>query len=122
MTIAVDFDGTIVENQYPHIGKLQSGAKDTLQRLHREGHKIIIWTCRSGEQLAEAVNFLLENEIPFDRVNDNLRENIEQYGGNSRKVFADVYIDDRCLLWSDGIDWERVHYHFFGKPIYPEFP
>lgn len=121
MTIAVDFDGTIVADEYPQIGRLQSGAKDTLQRLHKEGHKIIIWTCRSGELLVEAINFLLWNEIPFDQVNDNLRENIEQYGGNSRKVCADVYIDDRCLF-CDGVDWERIYYHLFGEELYPIFP
>ena len=121
MTIAVDFDGTIVENQYPQIGELQSGAKDTLQRLHREGHKIIIWTCRSGEQLAEAVNFLLENEIPFDRVNDNLRENIEHYGGNSRKVFADVYIDDKNIF-SGRWNWDHIYMYFFGDDGCVTFP
>lgn len=121
MTVAVDFDGTIVENQYPQIGRLQSGAKDTLQRLHNDGHKIIIWTCRSGDLLVEAVNFLLWHGIPFDQVNDNLRENIEQYGGNSRKVCADIYIDDRNLF-CDGVDWERVYYHFFGEELYPVFP
>ena len=121
MTIAVDFDGTIVENKYPQIGELQSGAQVTLQRLHREGHKIIIWTCRSGERLVEAVNFLLWHGIPFDQVNDNLRENIEQYGGNSRKVCADIYIDDRNLF-CDEVDWELIYYHFFGEELCPVFP
>lgn len=120
MTIAVDFDGTIVVDEYPKIGKLQSGAKDTLQRLHKEGHKIIIWTCRSGELLVEAVNYLLNQQIPFDQVNDNLKENIEQYGGNSRKICADVYIDDRNML--EQIDWERIYYYFFNKELYPIYP
>ncbi len=122
MTIAVDFDGTIVENKYPQIGELQSGAKDTLLRLHEEGHKIIIWTCRSGDLLVEAMNFLLWHGIPFDQVNDNLRENIEQYGGNSRKVCADVYIDDSCILWEGEIDWERIYYQFFGEWLNGMFP
>ena len=121
MTVAVDFDGTIVADRFPQIGELQSGAKDTLQRLHKEGHRIILWTCRSGELLVEAVNFLLWHGIPFDQVNDNLRENVEQYGGNSRKVCADIYIDDRNLF-CDGVDWERVYYRFFGEELYSVFP
>lgn len=120
MTIAVDFDGTIVEDRYPQIGELQSGAKDTLQRLHNEGHRIVLWTCRSGERLVEAVQFLLKEEIPFDQVNDNLQENIEQYGGNSRKICADVYIDDRALFGS--VDWERIYFHFFNRELYPVYP
>ena len=121
MTVAIDFDGTIVEDKYPQIGVLQSGAKDTLQRLHKEGHKIIIWTCRSGDLLVEALNFLLWHDIPFDQVNDNLRENIEHYGGNSRKVCADVYIDDRNLF-SDKTDWEQIYFRLFNEPLYPIFP
>lgn len=121
MTIAVDFDGTIVTDKYPQIGELKSGAKDTLQRLHKEGYQIIIWTCRSGESLVEAVNFLLWHNIPFDQVNDNMRENIEQYGGNSRKVCADIYIDDRNLFCNE-VDWELIYLHFFGEELYPVFP
>ena len=102
MTIAVDFDGTIVYGDYPRIDSLQQFAKSTLQKWHDEGHYIIIWTCRCDSLLIEAINYLLENEVPFDRINDNRPEDIRKYGHNSRKINADVYIDDKNVGGFDG--------------------
>lgn len=116
MTIAVDFDGTIVEDKYPQTGTLLNGAKATLQRLHAEGHQIILWTCRTGQPLTDAVNFLLAEQIPFDSVNDCLQKHIDEYGCNTRKVTADVYIDDRNY-GCGGIDWEKIYFDFFKERI-----
>lgn len=102
MTIAIDFDGTIVENKYPRIGQLLPYAPESIRKLYQDGHCIIIWTSRDGRQLLDAVNFLLQNNIPFHRVNDNIPENTRQFGSNSRKVFADIYIDDRNLFGFSG--------------------
>jgi hypothetical protein len=95
MTIAVDFDGTLHTGQYPEIGLPAPYAADVLQRLSTEGHYIIIWTCRENKTQTDMVNWLIENQIPFNRINDNIEW--EQYGYNARKVNADVYIDDRQL-------------------------
>lgn len=109
MIIAIDFDGTIVKNEFPRIGPLISTAVATIRRLHSDGHRIIINTCRNGEQALAAVNFLVANNVPFDVFNDNDPVNVKQYGSNSRKIYAHCYIDD-CNVgglpsWSDIYDW-----------------
>ncbi|UVV77317.1 hypothetical protein NXW84_05890 [Bacteroides fragilis] len=68
-----------------------------LRKLHERGHYIIIWTCRSGKNLLDAINWLLEHNIPFDRVNDHCPENIKRYGKGSGKIYANIYIDDKNL-------------------------
>jgi len=93
MIIAVDFDGTIVEHEYPEIGKLKEGAIEMLKSLQEQGHELILWTCRADSTLEEAVVFMREHGIEFDAVNDN----ISTTNIFSRKVYADVYIDDRAV-------------------------
>jgi hydroxymethylpyrimidine pyrophosphatase-like HAD family hydrolase len=95
MIIAIDFDGTICRGKYPAIDGLQPYAKDVINRLYDEGHYIIIWTCRRGDCLTEAINFLLEKGVKFSRINDCSPEIVKQYGNNSRKVYAHLYIDDK---------------------------
>jgi len=97
MILAIDFDGTLCLDQYPGIGAPVPYAIDTMQTLAADGHYLIINTCREGDRLTEAVNWLLDNGIPFHRVNDNHPEATDKYGSNARKVFADLYIDDRNL-------------------------
>lgn len=97
MIIAIDFDGTIVADNYPQIGVTQPYAADVIRSLHDAGHFIIIWTSRSGSHLMDAVNHLLEHGIPFDRVNAGNPHNERQYGSETRKVYADMYIDDHNL-------------------------
>jgi hypothetical protein len=111
MTIAVDFDGTLHDGEYPEIGAPVPGAADALRRLSAEGHCLIIWTCREGKTQYEMVNWLLEHEIPFNRINDNT--GWEQYGYNARKVNADVYIDDRNV---GGLpSWNEIYNIISGK-------
>ena len=96
MKIAVDFDGTIVENKYPEIGKPKLFAFQTLLELQKKGYLLILWTYRSGKKLDEAVNFCRENGIEFYAVNKNYPE--EHFDEKmSRKIAADIYIDDRNL-------------------------
>lgn len=96
MIIAVDFDGTIVRSNFPVILGEQPYAGESLRKLHAQGHKIIIWTCRTGDQLLDAVNWLLEHDIPFTRVNDHDPENVAMYGGAAgKKIYAHCYIDDK---------------------------
>lgn len=93
-TIAVDFDGTIVEHQYPQIGKELPFAIDTLKALQDKGHKLILWTYRTGEELEQAVDFCRKRGLEFYAVNRNYPE--EKFSVETgRKILADIYIDDR---------------------------
>lgn len=97
MIIAVDFDGTIARSDFPAILGEQPYAGEVLRKLHAQGHYIIIWTCRCGEQLLTAINWLLEQNIPFDRINDHNPENVARYGEGGKKVYAHCYIDDKNI-------------------------
>ena len=94
--IAVDFDGTLWRDCYPKIGEANEGLIRRLKELHTQGDRLILWTCRQGERLEEALFFCMARGLVFDAVNENLPETIETFGGDSRKIFADIYIDDRC--------------------------
>jgi len=96
MTIAVDFDGTIVEYKYPKIGKEKPFAIQTLRTLQREGNKIILFTSREGELLDDAVAFCHERGLDFFAVNSNQPANA-LFTRQTSKVIADVYIDDKNL-------------------------
>lgn len=94
LIIAVDFDGTIVKNAYPKIGKPQLFAFDTLKQLEKDGHRLILWTYRKGKRLEEAVEFCRKNGLEFYAVNHSFPE--EKHDPSvSRKIDADVFIDDR---------------------------
>lgn len=97
MIIAVDFDGTLCKDAYPQIGEPMPGAIKSMQQLKKDGHYLILWTCRTGERLKEAINWLLEHNIPIDRINDHSAANIALYGEGGNKIYADVYIDDKAL-------------------------
>ena len=108
MIIAVDFDGTIVENKYPEIGELRPDAVRVIRKLREEGYQLILWTCRTGLDLAKAVGFCAENGIRFDSINRNLRSQVVRYkGSDPRKVGADLYIDDRGL--NELPPWEEIY-------------
>ena len=94
--IAVDFDGTIVEHDYPKIGKEKLFAFQTLKELEKRGARLILWTFRSGTELEEAVKFCKMNGIEFYAVNKNYPEEIMD-DSVSRKIDADIYIDDKNL-------------------------
>lgn len=94
--IAVDFDGTIVENRYPKIGKPLPFAFETLKAMQAKGCTLILWTCREGLLLAEAVEFCKKNGVEFYAVNQNHPEEVP-LGAYPRKIDANYYIDDRAL-------------------------
>ena len=96
LIIAVDFDGTIVEDAYPKIGKTRIFAFETLKRLQQDGHRLILWTYRNGTKLQEAVDFCKENGIESYAVNASLPEEKYDYS-RSRKIHADLFIDDRNI-------------------------
>ncbi|MGO1723029.1 BT0820 family HAD-type phosphatase [Sphingobacterium sp. JB170] len=108
--IAVDFDGTIVEHAYPKIGNEMMFAFATLKALQSKGHRLILWTYRKGKSLEDAVEFCTKNGMVFYAVNENYPgETLE--GNFSRKVNADIFIDDRNVGGFLGWDaiWQALH-------------
>lgn len=95
MIIAVDFDGTLHTGAWPCIGAVAPYAIEAMQKLKADGHYLIIWTCRDGEPLRDAINWLLKCNIPFDRINDHHPDSSAKYGYPSRKVYAHLYVDDK---------------------------
>lgn len=104
--IAVDFDGTLCENAWPGIGQARAGVIDYVLGQQMTGAKIILWTNRRGDKLEEAVKWCAARGIAFDAVNENLPEVIERFGGDTRKVFADEYLDDKAVL-PDAVEKRR---------------
>ena len=98
MTIAVDFDGTIVTHEYPKIGKPIPFAIDTLIRLQEERHRIILWTAREGQLLEDAVEYCRAKGLEFYAVNSNYpEEQMLTEALKPRKLTVDLFIDDRNL-------------------------
>ena len=107
MTIAVDFDGTIVEHRYPKIGEEIPFATETLKILAQERHKLILWTVREGELLEEAIEWCRQRGVFFYSVNKDYPEEEKSHNGFSRKLKADLFIDDRNL---GGLpDWGTIY-------------
>ncbi|MFO7940640.1 MAG: hypothetical protein R6U66_12910 [Bacteroidales bacterium] len=118
LKIAVDFDGTIVEHEYPKIGKPKLFAFETLKALQKEGHILILWTFRSGKPLEEAVQFCAKNGIEFYAINKSYPEEIFDES-ISRKIDADVYIDDRNVGGFPG--WGEI-WHMLNPNSFEEDP
>jgi hypothetical protein len=90
---AIDFDGTCVTHDYPEVGK-NIGAQEVLNKLVKNGHKLILWTMRSGQELKDAEDWFKANNIPLWGV----QRNPEQHTWTqSPKAYAQVYIDDAAL-------------------------
>lgn len=109
MIIAVDFDGTIVEHRYPKIGRPIPFAIDILKQLQNEHHQLILWTVREGDLLEEAIAYCAEKGLIFYAHNCNFPEEVQ--GAGSRKLTADLFIDDRNLggLPDWGIIYRAIH-------------
>lgn len=108
MTIAVDFDGTIVSHEYPKIGKEIPFATQTLKMLINDGHKLILWTVREGKLLDEAIQWCHEHGIDFYAVNKDYPEEEKENNNHfSRKLKVDMWIDDRNV---GGLpDWGTIY-------------
>ena len=94
--IAVDFDGTLCENKWPGIGAPNIPLFNYLFLRKKNGAKLILWTCRTGERLAEAIKWCGEHGLYFDAINEDIPDVISEFGPSGRKVFATEYIDDRA--------------------------
>lgn len=118
MIIAVDFDGTIVTHAYPAIGKPVPFAIDTLKKLQSEEHLLILWSCREGQLLQDAVDYCHERGLDFYAVNTNFPDEPVEDGMTARKLTADLFIDDRNLggLPDWGIIYQMIH---TGRALQP---
>jgi len=106
LVIAIDFDGTIVEDAYPKVGKPRIFAFETMKRLQQDGHRLILWTYRCGSKLDDAVAFCKDLGISFYAVNQSFPE--EKFDNSvSRKIYADIYIDDRNI--GGVLGWGEVY-------------
>ncbi len=116
MTIAVDFDGTIVEHRYPEIGREIPFATETLKMLTKEGHRLILWSVREGKLLEEAVAWCRERGLEFYAVNHDYPEENTNHDNYSRKLKVELFIDDRNL---GGLpDWGIIYRMITEKKSY----
>ena len=101
MIIAVDFDGILCKNEFPSIGKPNYDIISLVRQLIDQGHEVILWTTRNGEELTAAVDWCGEYGLHFCNVNgpapSNEAEYKDKYPTPSRKIYADIYIDDHNL-------------------------
>lgn len=116
MTIAVDFDGTIVEHRYPEIGREIPFATDTIKMLIKEGHRLILWSVREGKLLDEAVEWCRERGVEFYAVNKDYPEESREDRNFSRKLKVEMFIDDRNV---GGLpDWGVIYKMITQKKSY----
>lgn len=94
--VAVDFDGTLCECKYPDIGAPVTPVIEYVKERKAAGDIIILWTCRVGEHLENAVEWCKRQGLTFDYINENAPEKVGQYGEDTRKISADEYIDDKA--------------------------
>lgn len=98
MIYAFDFDCTLAVTEYPNIVRPIKKTVTFAKNLKKQGHQIILWTCREGEHLDVALEWCKEQGLEFDAVNDNLEERKNQWDNNCRKIYADYYIDDHNMF------------------------
>lgn len=119
MTIAVDFDGTIVEHRYPEIGEEIPFATDTLKMLIKDHHRLILWSVREGRLLDEAVEWCRQRGVEFYAVNREYpEERLDNNQHFSRKLKVDLWIDDRNI---GGLpDWGTIYQMITERKTYEQ--
>jgi len=95
--VAVDFDGVLCKDMFPEIGEEHREAVELVKQLKSAGAKVILWTCRRDDRLTDALKWCTARGLWWDEVNSNTKENIEKYGGDTRKVFAHLYLEDKAI-------------------------
>ena len=97
--LAVDFDGTLCTgDNYPEIGKPNTEIINLVHAYRKAGWRIVLWTCRNREALEAAISWCVEQGLVFDAINENIPEVQEMFGGDTRKVYADEYLDDKNII------------------------
>ncbi len=94
--VAIDFDGTLCEHKYPLIGKPKEKVIEYVKKLS-ESCTLVLWTCRRGVYLNAAVRWCSAKGIKFEYINENPPSLVKAFGGDCRKIFADIYIDDKAV-------------------------
>ena len=127
--LAIDFDGTLFETDYPSIVRPILPVIEMAKARRERGDKLILWTCREGPELDAAIEACREYGLEFDAVNDNLEAMKAEWGNNPRKVAADEYWDDKNGWFSLYLDqygryWYSVDlmkdFEFRFKPVSPK--
>lgn len=113
--IAIDFDGTVVEERYPKIGKPMVFAFETLKALETDGHRLVLWTYRHGPRLQEAIDFCADHGIEFYAVNSSFEGEEYDIKTQSRKINADIFVDDRNV--GGFIGWGEVYQKISGNSV-----
>lgn len=126
--VAIDFDGTLVEDKFPEIGEPNMGMFSLVKALQAQGVRVILWTSRDGKNLIDAVSYCHQKGIVFDAINTNIPEVIALYNNDTRKVFADLYIDDKAipveqdfLYWCHRLDVNHKDLNIVIHKYYGEF-
>lgn len=117
LIFAIDFDGTCVTHEYPELG-VDIGAVHVLKKLTDLGHKIILYTMRSGEPLKQAVEWFEDRNIPLWSINHNPTQ---AFWTVSPKIYADYYIDDAAIgtplvrgqHHREFVDWNQMAYELY---------
>lgn len=94
--IAIDFDGTLCKNAFPKIGDPYNAVIEFVLTCGAAGAKLILWTCRTGKYLEDAIRWCAKRGLTFDAVNENYSYD-RSYGPEGRKIFAHYYIDDHAI-------------------------
>lgn len=119
--VAVDFDGTLVQDKFPEIGDPNYEIFDLCNQLKAQGIRLILWSSRDGQPLWDAVDFCRVRGLEFDAVNENLAEVQQMFNNDTRKVYADLYIDDKAIphTMSPSFWAERLGLRFtLGKGVH----
>ena len=114
--VAIDFDATICDSNWPDFGNPIEGAIEHIQKLHAlDGLFIIIWTCRTGNAIEEVSCWLDKHKVPFHTINEACPYSLQLYGNDSRKIGAEVYVDDKQVgglpPWKDIYKWILTKYN-----------
>ena len=99
---AVDLMEHCCESVFPGIGSPNMALINHLIKRRKQGNKIILWTCRCGERLKDAVEWCRGYGLEFDAVNENIQEMIKWHGNDCRKNFC------RCLHRRQGENERKI--------------
>ena len=95
MILAVDYDGTLELLGEAGRPVMNMALLKDLRNAQRQGHTVILWTCRAGPRLRAALENLRQCGFRPNLVNQNAPQTVARLGYDPRKVLADVYIDDK---------------------------
>lgn len=108
MIVAVDFDGVLCRDEFPQIGEPNYEVVSLVREIIDAGHEVVLWTSRADDRLVEAVRWCEDRGLRFCAVNDNAPSNKAEYGhlypSGTRKVYADVYLDDKSVEFRSLVD------------------